>query len=174
MAFTVDLRLKGKVVEGRAAAELRGTIRKTKIAVLKQLAGDVANKTPVGVSGQLRAGVDWREEGWNKGRVYEKGPGARYVEVVEKGRGKNKKFPPPDTIRLWLRRTDRGKAYIARIKEKYNLKPDKALESATFLKSRAIAKFGTKPIRMWQKTFRKRKEWIRHKFVGAIDKFTKD
>jgi len=174
MAFTVNLKLSGKVVEGKAAAELRKTIRRTKIAVLMQLASEVANKTPVGVSGQLRAGVDWKEEGWNKGRVYEKGPGQRYVEVVEKGRGKDKKFPPPDEIKLWLRRTDKGRAYVARIKEKYNLTTDKALNSATFLKSRAIARFGTKPIKMWQKTFRKRKSWIKKQFLDAVKRFTKN
>jgi len=174
MAFTVNINLKGKTVKGQAAKELKQVIRKTKIAVLMQLTNDIADKTPVGVSGQLRAGVDWKEEGWNKGRVYEKGPGARYVEVVEKGRRKNKKFPPPDAIKLWLRRTDKGRAFVAQIREKYNLTASKALDRATFLKSRAIARFGTKPVKMWEKMFKKRKRWIKRKFLKAVERFTKD
>lgn len=113
----------------------------------------VALGTPVGVTGMLRTGI--------RGRIVSPidpyygvvgvvGPAVKYAEPVEVGR-KAGKMPPDAPIRRWLEITDKGKAFVADIKEKYNIKKrSTALNSATFLKRRAIGRQGTRGAFMFQ------------------------
>lgn len=128
----------------------------------------VALGTPVGVNGHLRIGirgnmipvVRWGMSGEKgfiiaapavyRGYVGVVGPAVKYAEPVEVGR-KAGKMPPDAPIRRWLEITDKGKAFVADIKEKYNIKKrSTALNSATFLKRRAIGRQGTRGAFMFQ------------------------
>jgi hypothetical protein len=75
----------------------------------------VKEGTPVGVSGELRAGILGEVVNYLKGRIVATGLGAIYAKVVEKGRGPSSKPPPYDAIELWIRRTDAGKSLASAI-----------------------------------------------------------
>ena len=171
--FNIKVKLSGKVLEGKASAGLKSAVQKSITAITMQIRNDVAQKIPIGVSGQARAGITHKTENWHRARVFEKGPGTKYIEVLEKGRRPGKRFPPPDPIRLWLRRTDKGKAFVQKIQEKYKLPYDKALERATYLKSMGIAKYGTIAVRMFRTVYKMRKQWAINKVERDIANWTK-
>lgn len=114
----------------------------------------IAPKTPVGVTGHTRQGIFGKVINPLSGELGIQGPASRYGDFVELGRRRGK-FPPRDAIALWLRRTDKGRAFVARVKARYNLKNDKAaLIQATFLKSRGISRRGTRGAFMFKKSVR--------------------
>ena len=171
--FNIKVKLSGKVLEGKASAGLKSAVQKSITAIMMQMRNEVAQKVPVGVSGQASMGVTYKIEAWHRGRIFEKDPGSKYIEVLEKGRRKNKGFPPPEPIKLWLRRTDKGKAYVAKVKEKYGLTYDKALLRATYMKSRAIALYGTPALKMFETIYKKRKPWAINKIKHDIANWTR-
>ncbi|KKL13387.1 hypothetical protein LCGC14_2526250, partial [marine sediment metagenome] len=112
-----------------------------------------------GVTGQVLSPFE--------GRVGEQGPATRYIDVIEKGRRPGK-FPPPDAIELWLRRTSKGKAFVSSVKSTYNIKSQaSALRQATFLKSRGIAQKGIRAVKMFEKTERSERRRIERFFRKA-------
>jgi hypothetical protein len=185
--FQIKVNLSGKILEGRAGPELDRRLKATLQKTVTFLDEEVTREMPVGVTGEARAGVSTKIDGLT-GTVYEKGPAAMYVEVLEKGRTPGKKFPPPDAIRLWLERTDKGKLFVRSVKEKYfaqhaaKAKRNKTakesldkriLDTATFLKSRAIAKYGTPAIKMFEKVYLKRKQWVIDQFRKTVADFAR-
>lgn len=97
---------------------------------------EVAKRAPVGVSGNLRAGIFGKVLQYNRGKIAVQGPAVRYAEVVEYGR-KPGKFPPQAPIMLWVKRVIRPR--------------EGELESVTFLIQRKIARKGTKGKFMFKK-----------------------
>src|SRR3972149_2561531 len=129
---------------------------------------EVERNTPVGVAGALRAGVTSKLVAWNHGRVAVAGPATKYAEIREKGRRPGR-FPPPDAIALWLKRTDRGRAYVAAIAAKYKIKnAASALKQAAFLKARAIARQGYKGAFMFREAERRTKARVIANFKSAL------
>jgi len=98
------------------------------------------------------------------------GPAERYAEVMEKGRRPNKRRPPIDVIMGWLKRTDKGKAFVRSIKEKYKIKKKTtALKSAAFLKARAIGKKGIRGKFMFKNAEIELKPKVNEVFSKAIN-----
>ena len=58
------------------------------------------------------------------------------------------------------------------IQTKYKLTKAKALDRATFLKVRGIARLGTKPQPTYTNVFKKRKKWVDDRFQKAVSRFT--
>jgi hypothetical protein len=114
------------------------------------LEGEVAKRTPVGVSGQLRQGIRGVVRNPTLGVVGATGPGAVYADIREFGRRPGK-MPPPAALENWIRLTDRGRVFLKSIAAKYNLPPQRALKVAAFLKARAIGRRGYKGAFMFQK-----------------------
>lgn len=115
---------------------------------------EIAVKTPVGVTGHTRQGIHGRVIDPLHGEIGIQGPASRYGDFVESGRRPGK-FPPPDPISLWLRRTAKGRAFVAAVKERYGIKTDSAaLKQATFLKQRGIARRGTPGAFMFKESLR--------------------
>ncbi|MHC4076177.1 MAG: hypothetical protein ACYSRZ_07175 [Planctomycetota bacterium] len=95
----------------------------------------VAEKTPVGVTGELRAGIHGKVISDIMGVVRPTGPSVTYADIREKGR-KPGKFPPVDAITLWVKRV---------------IAPEN-LKAVSFLVGRKIAKFGYKGAFMFRDT----------------------
>jgi len=171
MSQGISIKITGTILEGEGQQRLQQVVSQTLDKVLPTLKTEVAKETPVGVSGQARAGVSYKKNSWHSGTSYEKGPATQYIEVIEKGRTPGKQMPPSEPIELWLRRTDKGKAFVMAVQEKYNLSPERALKQATFLKQRAIGKLGTRKVEMFKKTYEKRKTWVVMQFKTAFGKF---
>lgn len=114
------------------------------------LEGEVAKRTPVGVSGQLRQGIRGVVRNPTLGVVGATGPGAFYADIREFGRRPGK-MPPPAALENWIRLTARGRVFLNAIAAKYNLPPQRALKAAAFLKARAIGRRGYRGAFMFQK-----------------------
>ena len=112
----------------------------------------IAPKTPVGVTGHTRQGVFGKVIDPRHGEIGIQGPGGRYGEFVESGRRPGK-FPPAAAIELWLRRTDKGRRFVASVKAQYEIEDNAAaLKQATFLKQKGIARRGTRGAFMFKKS----------------------
>lgn len=128
--------------------ELTRAMRDTIIAGERR----IAEKTPVGVSGHTRQGITGRVVDALEGQIGVQGPASKHAEFVESGRRRGK-FPPPAPIELWLKRTDKGRAFVASVKAKYKLKDDKAaLKQATYLKQKGIGLRGTRGAFMFKES----------------------
>ena len=102
---------------------------------LSHLATQVRALTPVGVSGDLRRGINTQIDGVAPGLVGEVLPNVLYGDPVEFGIPAGV-FPPPDALQLWVKR-------------KLDV-PDEKVEQVAFLVARKIFRKGTKPRRMFQ------------------------
>lgn len=174
MSYSVKIDLSGNVVTGKAGALLQKSLNRTLVKWLLTIDNRVSEKIPVGVGGDARRGVSHKLDSFLSGRIYETGPATSYIVPLEKGRRKNKRMPPANAIEHWLKFTDKGKAFVRVIKEKYNLKTDvAALKSATFLKRRAIAQKGTRPVRMFQRTYKETKPLVVNDFRQTVARFAR-
>lgn len=106
------------------------------------------------------------KNGW-LGTVTAIGTAHGYITYIEEGRLPGG-FPPPDKIRKWLMITARGRAFVRSIAASYNLTEARALRAATFLKSRAIARFGTRGKRVFAKALRRHRGKIEPRIRNAI------
>src|SRR4030066_8819 len=174
-----DSSLGADIVDYSAKADYWRSRAKDLIVVYKSFSGEEKDVAPASAKGEYDISLPWGTDHvfhprkWRRARVFEKGPGTKYIEVLEKGRRPGKRFPPPDPIRLWLRRTDKGKAFVQKIQEKYKLPYDKALERATYLKSMGIAKYGTIAVRMFRTVYKMGKQWAINKVERDIANWTK-
>lgn len=132
--------------------------------------GQIAKATPVGVTGHTRQGITGKVINAASGVIGVQGPAGKYAEFVESGR-KRGKFPPPAPIELWLKRTAKGRAFVAAVKAKYKLKSDKAaLKQAVFLKQRGIGRRGTRGAFMFKKSTAAIAKAAEIKFGEAVKK----
>ena len=128
---------------------------------------EVVRLAPVGVTGFLSK-VQWKVVSPFHGVVGSHPVSSKYALVVEVGR-KPGKFPPPEPIRRWLQITDKGKAFVATITAAYKIKKkETALRSATFLKSRGIARQGTKGAFMFQEGEKRATPRVNKLFERAV------
>jgi len=103
----------------------------------------VAAKTPVGATGNARRSIEGRVIKPDHGEIAGEGTGKNYIDFVEAGR-RGGKAPPRAPIELWLRRTAKGRRFVAAVKARYKIKSDvTALNQAVYLKQRGIARRGT-------------------------------
>jgi len=181
MAYKIKVNISGKVLTGQATEQLQRTVRREIEVICRQLETEIANKLPVGVSGQAKAGVTHEITSWHHGRIYEKGPAVRYIEILERGRSKGARMPAPRHLWEWLKRTPKGQSYVESGRQKY-FKGTKSrsaigearfLRQAAFLKARSIGRYGTKPVKAYQKTYKERRAWAINRFKSAISNFTR-
>lgn len=133
----------------------------------------ISIKTPVGVTGHTRQGIVGRVINPLHGEIGIQGPASRYGEFVESGRRPGK-FPPSAAIELWLRRTDKGRRFVAQVKSDYGIKDNKqALRQATFLKQHGIARRGTRGAFMFKESIRSIAADTEKNFNDAIKKIEK-
>ena len=134
--ISIDTKFTGPIYNGKYRNIMRQEYRRavTELVIVGETI--VSENTPVGVTGQLRAGVTGKVITHNLGVVIETGPGAKYVDAVEGGRSPGR-FPPVDAIMLWVKR-------------KLRVPPGK-LKSVAFLVGRKIAKKGIKGKHMFRK-----------------------
>lgn len=160
----------GPLFDGKAVGIMRREYRKALMANLINVEMAVARITPAGVTGLLRMGIKGKILSDIRGVVASSGPSSKYAPIVEHGRGPGK-FPPPDAISLWLKRTAKGKVFVQAIQTRYGIKNEStALKAATYLKSRGIAKQGTPAQKMFAKTECKMRKSIIAKFNAASKK----
>jgi len=177
----ITVNISGKILTGRAPGQLRQAVRREIETICRQLETEVANKIPIGVAGQAKAGVTHEVTAWNKGRIYEKGPATRYIEVLERGRKKGARMPAPRHLWEWLKRTPKGQTYVESVRQKYfkgakgksAIGEARFLRQAAFLKARAIGKYGTKPVRAYHKTYIERKAWAANRIKQAVANFAR-
>ncbi len=120
-----------KKVIGIMSRELKSSLLEATLFVETK----VAEKTPVGVAGELRAGIQGKVVSAVKGVVRVTGPGVTYGDIREKGRRPGK-FPPVDAIALWVKRV---------------IAPQN-VKAVSFLVARKIARFGYKGAFMFRDT----------------------
>lgn len=133
----------------------------------------IAPRTPVGVTGHTRQGIVGKVINPLHGEIGIQGPASRYGEFVESGRRPGK-FPPSAAIELWLRRTDRGRRFVASVKAKYGIKTnDAALKQATFLKQKGIGRRGTRGAFMFKESVNAIAADAQRNFQSAIVKIEK-
>ncbi|MFQ5638219.1 MAG: hypothetical protein ACE5IR_09535 [bacterium] len=165
----IDTKLDKRFTQPRSALGIiKQEFQRGMIKAVGHVEGKVKEKVPVGVTETAQSGVVGKVLNPFEGRVGEQGPAVKYIEVIEKGRRPGKKFPPPDAIELWLRHTDKGKAFVQSVKAKYKIKSNvSALRQATFLKSRGIAQRGIRAVKMFEKTERRERRNIEKFFRQA-------
>lgn len=137
---------------------------------------EISSETPVGVTALLRTGIRghiYSPVAPYYGSVRVAGPAVKYAEVVEVGRDPGR-MPPDAPIRRWLQITDKGKAFIADVKQKYGIKTKKrALDSATWLKRKGVAEQGTRGAFMFEKSEKKLRPAINAIFERARQEIEK-
>lgn len=131
----------------------------------------IRGKTPVGVRGNLKAGIFYKIAGTIRQRalVFDvKGVGKRYAEYREEGRKPGKR-PPPGKIEEWIEGTPRGRKFLAAIMRRYGIKNREAgVRSAAFLKGRAIGRMGYKGAFMFKKSLPEIKRIVRVELQAQI------
>ena len=170
----ITIKLSGPLFDGQAKVQLHRAIKTDLQKIGFQLENEVASNTPEGETGQARRGVTHSVKNTAAGMrldIYESGPAKSYIEVVEQGRRPNKRKPPPEPIERWLRFSSKGRRFVREIASKYNLSPEKALQRATFLKVRAIGKYGIKAVHMYSNVFKKRRAFAENKIKATIARF---
>lgn len=85
--------------------------RKALLAGLNHIKTEAKKKTPVGVTGLARAGIDFKIESDFKGYVGPTGAGALYYAYIEDGRAPGKQ-PPIDAIELWAQRVAKADPFL--------------------------------------------------------------
>lgn len=103
---------------------------------LQRLRIEVQAYTPVGVTGNLRDGIETNINGRPPNFSGDVLPNVLYGDPVEFGR-KPGKFPPPDAIELWVRR-------VLDV-------PSEDVRGVAFVIARAIARRGIPPVRMFER-----------------------
>lgn len=136
---------------------------------LATLVREVAERTPVGVTGNLRQSIhrDIRFEGtYMRGVVY---PQVPYGHFVEEGTRGNRKAPPPGVLQLWVKRKLKGQIQV---REGQSL--EQAIKSAAFAIGRKIAREGTKGVFMFRKSWAEKSSRIKRIFDRYIALALKD
>ena len=123
-------RWSNKVI-GIMKTELKGSLLQSVLFVETT----VAEKTPVGVTGELRTGITGKVLSSTRGVVRPTGPGVTYADIREKGRRPGK-FPPVAAIALWVKGV---------------IDPEN-VKAVAFLVARKIARFGYKGAFMFRDT----------------------
>lgn len=114
----------------------------------------IAAKTPRGATGRARKSIAGKVINPFTGEITGEGSGKKYLDFVERGRGSGK-APPRAPIELWLRRTAKGRAFVARVRARYNIQSERAaLAQAIYLKQRGIARRGTPGAFMFKESLR--------------------
>jgi len=150
------VKLTGPLFNGKWQKIYENEFRKAMLKATIHVESKVAEKTPVGWTGALRAGIASKVITPFLGRVFPSGPSIKYAPVVEFGRKKDKFPPTREGGSLWM--------WVLR-----KLKvPKKQMKSAVFLVARKIARKGTKAVKMFEKTERQEKRKVQQIFNHAM------
>lgn len=176
--FNVRIDLTGKILTEDVGRQLWRALYLETELVTSQLEDEVAGDMPVGETAHARTGVRHRAKvkpGLILGEVYETGPAIRYIEVIEQGRRPNKPISREgvESIRRWLRFSEKGRMFVSAIQGRYNLEYEDALDKALWLKTYGIRKKGIKAKHVYGKVFKKRKTWVKRRYDRRIERFTR-
>lgn len=170
--ITIKADFKGASLTGRGLAVINREFRRAMTKSVIYAESQIAGLTPVGATAQLRQGIAGEVKTPFLGIVGVAGSAGKYSDIVEVGRRPGR-FPPPDAIEFWLRRSNKGKAFVASVAATYDLNPERALKSATYLKSRGIARRGTRGQRMFEKGTKRAEHRVVQFFTEALNRLAK-
>lgn len=119
---------------------------------------------PVGVSGKSRNSIASEVKETRThivGRVGSTMKKEVYPNVIEEGRKRGKKAPPPGALDRWVRIV-------------MGIRDARKARSAAFLVGRKISRRGIKGKHLLKKAYAKNKPFVMKEFGGALKKITKD
>lgn len=158
-SITIDLRVSGALLAGKGRDVVDREMAGAMEASVQHLRGLILPKTPVGVSGALRAATQVKTTGSGiprnlEGRIFNT---TAYGMPVELGRRPGKQ-PPSSALELWVRR-------------KLGV-PENRVKSVAFLVARKIGRKGTKAVEMFRQAFEAGRGTVNGFFDRAAGRIT--